>query len=412
MAIVDESDPYIKRWLTGLSPKTKRNYPCMLTDWFTFIGLTPTETIQKRLENLASTDLTVKCFFEDKWKAYKEALEATGTNSDSKVHDRLKVVASFFHRNNLPLSLAVGDWKSTQKQGVKEKKWQPDLNDIKRMYGHADLNRKCTLLILAQSGFSEIDIAELRVEDIQGLYSLPVNEHYVIEKPREKTGHLQATCLSYEFLHDLKDLLAERGNPTTGYIFTSQTKAKDVEHIDARRINESMQELAEKTFGNEKVQGTDKLKKDEFQTKMLRGFYNSALLRANIQPQELKDLMFGHDVGGARSHYPHDDTTIREAYVKAFEYLSINGIQSREDLAKIKADMNALIGSQQVQIEQQNKRIAELKQLLIDNNIQFQKTVMSLTDTVNKVLASPTVKAELKKQKQTEQNQKEEVPFS
>jgi hypothetical protein len=66
---------FIIRWLTGLSPKTKENYPS---------------------------------FFEDKWRAFKESMESTGTNSDSKVHDRLKVASSFFTRNGLPLALKKG----------------------------------------------------------------------------------------------------------------------------------------------------------------------------------------------------------------------------------------------------------------------------------------------------------------
>lgn len=68
----------------------------------------------------------------------------------------------------------------------------------------------------------------------------------------------------------------------------------------------------------------------------------------------------GHSRGGARDNYNYDDETIREAYISAFEYLSINGIQSREDLAKIKADLNAIIGKQQVQIEQQKDSMEEL----------------------------------------------------
>jgi integrase/uncharacterized coiled-coil protein SlyX len=310
------------------------------------------EQIQKRMHDLTSTDIKTLQFFEDKWRAYKDYLESTGTNSDSKVHDKIKVVSSFFTRNGLPLNLKKGDWKSTQKQEVIEKKFKLAIDDIKRMYTHANLRDKCLLLILAQSGFSETDISGLKVEQIQGLYDMAVNEHYVIEKPRDKSNHVQATCLSYEFLHDLRDLLMERGNPTNGYIFTSQTKEKGIANIDVRRINESMKALFAKTFGEEKGA--------EFETRSLRSFYNSALLRAKIQPQEVKDLLMGHSRGGARDNYNYDDETIREAYISAFEYLSINGIQSREDLAKIKADLNAIIGKQQVQIEQQKDSMEEL----------------------------------------------------
>ena len=46
--------------------------------------------------------------------------------------------------------------------------------------------------------------------------------------------------------------------------------------------------------------------------------------------------MMGHARIGARKHYDYDEYTIKEAYAKAFEHLSINGIQSREDLAEMR----------------------------------------------------------------------------
>jgi hypothetical protein len=268
----------------------------------------------------------------------------------------LTAVASFFGRNTLPLNLKKGDWKSTSQTEVIQQHFKITQDTVKALYGHANLRDKCLLLVLAQSGFSEVDASELKIEDIKDLYTMPQTEHYFIEKPREKTNQIQATCLSYEFLHDLRDMLAERGNPTNGYIFTSQTKAKGIENadklspeqlerakakakeakekglngIEVRRINEAIKSLAERTFGAEKAK--------DFKTKSLRSFYNSALLRADIKA-EIKDLMMGHARAGARGHYDYDEFTIKEAYAKAFENLSINGIQSREDLVKIKEDM-------------------------------------------------------------------------
>jgi hypothetical protein len=387
---IDKNDTYVKRWLTGLAKKTKHGYPSLLEDWMTFIGLSPTEQINKRMHDLTSTDITERCFFEDKWRAYKESMESTGTHKDKWIHDRLKVVSSFFNRNNLPLALEHGAWKSTQKQEVIEKKEKLNLDDVKRMYAHANLRSKCILLILAQSGFSEIDISELKIESIKGLYEMAVNEHYVIEKPRDKTNHVQATCLSYEFLHDLRELLAERGNPKEGYIFTSQTKNKGIENIDVRRINEAMKDLAEKTFGAE----SEKAK--QFQTRMLRSFYNSALLRAKIQPQEIKDLMMGHEREGARANYSYDDETIREAYISAFEFLSINGIQSRQDLQTIKQEMRknqdyliSVIAELKERNDKKDTEIAELKAMLAQTNT-----------TMQKVLSLPTIQKELIKAKE------------
>jgi integrase len=372
---IDMNDTYVKRWLMGLAKKTKHGYPSLLQDWLTFIGLSPTEQINKRMHDLTSQDITERCFFEDKWKAYVCPCFPSFLYKDKWIHDRLKVVSSFFNRNNLPLALEHGAWKSTQKQEVIEKKEKLNLDDVKRMYGHANLRDKCILLILAQSGFSEVDISELKIENIKGLYEMAVNEHYVIEKPRDKTNHVQATCLSYEFLHDLRELLAERGTPKEGYIFTSRTKGKDVTNIDVRRINDAMKTLAENTFGK------DSEKTKQFETRMLRSFYNSALLRAKIQPQEIKDLMMGHEREGARANYSYDDETIREAYTSAFEFLSINGLQSREDNIKLKTEFNEKLNNQQTEYRQE---IAQIKEEHKKDMEELKEIIEDLQDILDK----------------------------
>jgi site-specific recombinase XerC len=343
-----EKDEYVKRWLTGLAERSKTNYLREIHEWLDFVDMTPTEQIKKRMHDLTTEDLSERLFFENKFREFKEYLEKKGTLKPDSVKTMLRTVASFFSRNGLSLNLKSGDWKTTSEERA-VKRWTPSNEEIKRMYGHANLRDRALLLTLYQSGFSEVDVSSLRIEDLKGIYENPENEHYFIEKKREKSGETQATCLSYECVHDLKATLLERQNPSEGFLFVSTTKGKG-DRLEVRSINESMKALAEKTFGQEKAK--------EFKTKNLRSAYNSALLRANIQPQELKDLLFGHARGSARGHYAYDEITIKEAYVKAFEYLTINGIQTRQDISKLKEEFSAtkgelaqLIANQQKQIE-------------------------------------------------------------
>lgn len=334
------NDKYVSTWLKGLAERTKENYLRELPDWLEFIGMTPTEQIEKRLKDTASQNMNERTFFEQKFRAYKEHLEQNTELKAISVKTHLRTVSSFFSRNGLPLALKRGDWKSTLPTKVIHR-FKLKKDDVKAMYTHASLRDRALLLVLGQSGFSEVDVCALRIEDIKGLYEMPQSQHYFIEKPREKTGIVQATCISYEALHDIRAMLQERNTPTEGYIFTSQTKGKG-EQMTTRTINDAMKALAEKTFGKEKAK--------QFKTKALRSFYNSALLRAGIQ-SEIKDVMFGHERKGARSHYDYDEYTIKENYASAFEHLTINGFQVREDIAKIKEDLNKIIGKQQVEIE-------------------------------------------------------------
>ena len=215
-----ENDSYVQRWLTGLSDRTKDNYLQRIPLWVSFVQLSPTQQIEKRLKDLTSQNLIERTFFENKFREFKETLENKGNLNAKSVTTMLTAVASFFGRNDLRLNLKRGDWKSTQETEVIQR-WKVTQDDVKRMYAHANLRDKCLLLGLGQSGFSEVDLSELCIEDIKTLYDMPQTEHYFIEKPREKTNEVQATCLSYEFLHDLRAMLSEKGNPTEGYIFVS-----------------------------------------------------------------------------------------------------------------------------------------------------------------------------------------------
>ena len=67
-------------------------------------------------------------------------------------------------------------------------------DDVKAMYSHGNTRDRALLLVLAQSGFSEVDVSFFRIEELKGLYDNPETEHYFIEKPREKTNEIQATC--------------------------------------------------------------------------------------------------------------------------------------------------------------------------------------------------------------------------
>jgi hypothetical protein len=113
-----EKDEFFKKWLVGLSPRTKKNYSNEFHEWFTFVDMTPTEQIKKRMHDLTTQDIGQRLFFENKWRAFKEYLERKGDLKHASVRTRLRTVASFFSRNGLPLNLKRGDWESTQEQPV------------------------------------------------------------------------------------------------------------------------------------------------------------------------------------------------------------------------------------------------------------------------------------------------------
>jgi hypothetical protein len=413
-------DPYVVSWLKGLSQRTRENYIPDFASWLAFIKMTPTEQIEKRLKDTASTNIADRMYFEHKFIDYREHLEKRGNLKAIAIKTMLIPVASFFSRNGFRLQLKRGDWEADVVQEVKTARSKWTKEDIKAMYSHGNTRDRALLLVLAQSGFSEVDVSNFNLasDDLKGLMEQPETEHFFIEKNREKTHETQATCFSYEAVHDIKAMLQERVElakdmrsrtdltakqkaaidkvdlTTGGYLFISTTKNLG-DQLDTRGIADAMKALAVKAFGR------DSEKAKEFQTKMLRSFYNSALLRANIQPQELKDLMMGHQRRGARKKYAYDDLTVKEAYTKAFEYLSINGLQTRTDVIKLKEDLSKakvefadMMAAQKAKFE---KEISDVHKFV-------EKNLNPVLDLFNEIAVTEEGKALLKKIQEEERH--------
>lgn len=371
-----EKDQYVKSMFNGLSPQTQANYVKSFPRLLDFIKMTPSEMIAKRLADTKSEDLTVRSFFENEFLRYKDLLEKT-TKSHGTVLSHLKTMASFFSRNHLPLNLARGSWECTNPlhKGVISTTKAITQEDAKRLYGFCKSSTQRSLfLVLYQSGFSEVDVANLRIEDVKEALPLPEVEHFYIKKPRTKSGEIQETCLSNEALHDIRIMLQERNNPTEGYLFVSSTKHRG-EQIESRTINESIRGLFERCFGAEKARS--------YKTKSLRTSFNSALMRAEL-PTELKEILMGH-TSGVKASYSHDETTIKEAYAKAFSQLSVNGIQVKTDLAKFKSETETKLSALTDIIATQAQKIDELKALLTKNGIEFSKFVTA-QETLNAIV--------------------------
>jgi hypothetical protein len=392
-----KEDKFYKRWMNGLKKRTKENYSAGFQNWLVFIGMTPTEQIQKRMHDLTTTDITERQFFEDKFREFKTYLENKSDQKAISVKTQLIPVASFFSRNGLRLQLKRGDWESNQTQEVKQR-LKLSRDDVRAMYLHANLRDRGLLLTLAQSGLSEVDVSCLNIEDFPKLYTIPEGEHLFFEKPREKTGEMQATCLSVEAIHDIRAMLAERVNPDKGYLFVSQTLNQG-EQLPVRAIKMAIKKLAERTFKD------DPEKAKQFKTKALRSFYNSALLKASVQPQEIKDLMFGHQRRGARGHYDYDEETILMNYKKAFEYLGINGIQTRSDVAKLKAEFDntktellKVVAEQRTELESVKKYMKAFEEIIDKGELQDFREWMEKKRNIEAQQEDNKLKAEVTKE--------------
>jgi site-specific recombinase XerC len=144
----------------------------------------------------------------------------------------------------LPLSFGRGELTVEVSEKVIAQKWVPSNIEIRVLYSQASVRDRALLLALYQSGFSEIDISSLNIENLNDIYNH--EGHLFIEKRREKTNQIQATCISAEAVHDIKAMLKERGSPKEGALFVTP-KGK---RLSVRFINQAMKKPAKKAYPN------------------------------------------------------------------------------------------------------------------------------------------------------------------
>lgn len=342
-------DKYVKEWLTGLSELSVRNYQKEFRKWLDFIGMSPTEQIEKRLKDIASSNPRVRAWFERKVVEYKVKLEGEDYAKNTIEKNYLRTVQSFFSRNRLPLKFKRGELTVERRSKV-EKTWIPNNEEIRVMYSAANLRDRALMLVLYHSGFSEIDVSGMNIEDFEfydkdGNWQITEDTHLYVKRFREKTDIEQSTCISSEALENIRLMLQARDFPKTGALFISHKNRR----LGVRFIHEIMKKICETALPEHAK---------EFKTKSFRDTYHDSLARANIA-ERVQKRMFGHKPHGAEASYHVSEATTREAYHKAFRYMSINHARAEREIIQKQTARLDLLASQNSALQQAIKVLTE-----------------------------------------------------
>ena len=369
-------DKHVKNWFENLkSDRTVSNYKERFPRFLEWVKQPPSQIIQSRLEHLTTTDLAKRRYWEQQLIKFTRHLESLTDNEGKRKLSTWSIkgfqtaVQSFFSHNGCRLVFARKelDVEPAEREKV-EKEWIPSNEEVRVIYRACKSARdRSILLTLYQSGFSEVDVSNMRIEDFDfydqnGKWKPePYTDVYHARK-REKTNILQQTCLSREAIEDIRVMLQNRGFPQKGWLFESRKS----ERLTVRGINDMLKPIV-----NYHLKHKDEL----WKTKHLRDSYMNGLLMAKLT-QETKDVMVGHKRAGARASYKIAEQTVRQAYDSAFKFLSVNGVgsstrkieQIEQDFNKTKSELAQAIA----ELRQQNK---ELEQAL---DTQFLKTMEAM----------------------------------
>lgn len=323
------SSPEVEEWLTSFAKRTEQNYrsefPKFLT-WLYFEEgniMSPKEIIQERTKQWLSDNPQERGTWEKIVNRYKQHLEEKGF-SENTIMSYRRAVMSFFSYSRVSLKFRRKEGKIRSKKTVKIK-FAPTNSMLRAMYGHADPLGRALLLVAYHSSLSGVDIKDLRIEELPGLYGddgkVDSSRHYYITKSRSKSGEWQQTFLSTDTLHELDIYLRERGYPGEGYLLVG--KRSESEYSSGQLVPRSMNKIV-KNLARSCLSEADS-KRFKF-TSIRDAFHDAANRALSVRGENrIVNRLMGQSSGAnAGDKYAISEETMREAYEAVFALITIN----------------------------------------------------------------------------------------
>lgn len=345
-----KTEAVVKEWQKQVEPQTFQKYSYAFEHWLNFIGMTPTEQYNKRVEDLQSREPKTRAFFEEKTKDFVRHMARQQDFSEATLRNYAKVVQSFMASNRVHLKFRRGELQRLFRQLAKKQKpikKLPTNEELRAIYSHASMFMKPAILLSYQSGFDGKDITSMQIEEVFENGELPKEKrHQFVRYNRQKTGISTYTCFSIEALHDIETVLRKRGYPKSGHLLTSVHGKQ----LSSKTLNDEFTRLSKEATGK------------HYTFKSLRKCYKRAMNNSKIEDEEVKKVLMGHDIG-VEANYSLWDTNpepIIEAFDKIFPRTSINGMRQERDDLKVMRE----------ELEKRSKQIELLKSLLSEELIE------------------------------------------
>lgn len=363
------SSPEVEEWVTSFAKRTEQNYrsefPRFLT-WLYFEEgnvMSPKEIIQERTKQWLSDNPQERGSWEKIVNRYKQHLEEKELTENTIMSYR-SAVMSFFSYYRVSLKFRRKEGKIRSKKTVKIK-LVPTNSMMRAMYSHADSLGRALLLVAYHSSLSGVDIKDLRIEDLPGLYGddgrVDASMHYYLTKSRSKSGEWQQTFFSTDALHELDVHLRKRGYPSEGYLLVG--KRSKSEYSSGQLMPRSMYQIVKNLARSCLSEAESK----RFKFTSIRDAFHDAANRAlSVRGENrIVNRLMGQSSGAnAGDKYAISEETMREAYEAVFALIAIND-RKRED--EEYDSLNAILLNQN-----------ELIKALTDRNRMLEKDIKAL----------------------------------
>ena len=323
------SSPEIEEWIASYAQRTQINYraefPRFLA-WLYFEEgniISPKDIIRERTSQWLSDNPQERGSWENIVNRYKQHLEEKGF-SENTIMSYRRAVMSFFSYSRVSLKFRRKEGKIRSKKTVKIK-FAPTNSMLRAMYSHADPLGRALLLVAYHSSLSGVDIKDLRIEELPGLYGddgkVDSSRHYYLTKSRSKSGEWQQTFLSTDALHELDAYLRERGYPGEGYLLVG--KRSESEYSSGQLMPRSMYQIVK----NLAMSCLSEADSKRFKFTSIRDAFHDAANRAlSVRGENrIVNRLMGQSSGAnAGDKYAISEETMREAYEAVFALITIN----------------------------------------------------------------------------------------
>jgi len=354
------SNKFLIKVLDQVSESTHDGYRSAISKFCTFLDMTPDDIIKKRAKDLMSETPNERTYFETKMGEFKELLISLNYRGTT-IKTTLGNVAGLFTNNAMKLNLGGSFYDENQesdyvKRTTKKYIYPPSNDEIRSIYGIADLDTKVMILLGYHAAMNPIDVVktswdQIGVED----WEAEDRDYIAVQRERSKTD----VGFFWFVGPDLKYVLTQKwvrdGKPTTGYLFPKRVEE------DGKRFYDPNQYLANNKV-NEKFKPYVEMALTEDRAKEisftdLRDSFNDAVL-GHVENSEVKSVLMGHVRANAKKRYKISPATLLDHYKKVYDYITVNGWKYKlkaegfDELQDELLDQKAVIAKLQTDLEE------------------------------------------------------------
>ena len=326
-----KNNPYVQKWIECYKSKndiTQRH--SILEQFCEFTAKNPTELIiEHRNDIMKENPLDIENIGKKQLLAFYDYLVKEKNVSENSARQyAFSKLASFYKRNNIPISFNKREipshnpkgtidkvWKNGDNTRIKENERIECLKQIRDSFPH--LRDKAIFLAKLSSGLDDIDLFQLRISDFE------INEfdNCYLEGNRIKSKQYFQTFFNSESVRMIELYLKERESLNDdSWLF-----ANNIDDSKQSRINGFSEAL--------KIV-CRKLDIKNITPKSLRRYFNTILKRNKID-YEIRERLLGHKIdiskGSAYDEVLSDEYRLAELYSEKIEPITLLGNGNRKN---------------------------------------------------------------------------------